>query len=51
MPFRWPDLRHDLALAKEVVKSRPEKQSDWQKIAEGLSDLFGTWSPDIPVDL
>ncbi|CAB4008454.1 Hypothetical predicted protein, partial [Paramuricea clavata] len=51
MPFRWPDLRHNLALANKVIKSRPEKPSDWQKIAEGLSGLFGTWSPDIPVDL
>ena len=44
MPFRWPEMKHDLALVKEVAKTWPEKPTDWDKLAEGLSTLFSSWS-------
>lgn len=43
-PFRWPEVRHDIALAKEVVQNAPEKPTDWEKIAETLSNLFTSWT-------
>ena len=34
MPFRWPETKHDLALAKEVAKTMPEKSTEWDQIGE-----------------
>ena len=44
MPFRWPETKHDLALAKEVAKTMPEKPTEWDQIGEDLSALFSSWS-------
>ena len=38
--FRWPELQHDLSLAKEVTSRRPSKPADWEVIAETLSADF-----------
>ena len=40
MAFRWPSVKDDIALATEVATERPEKPSEWDKIAESLSELF-----------
>ena len=40
--FRWPDTNHDIALAKEVVSSRPTKPLDWDLIASNLNMAFST---------
>jgi len=32
-PFRRPETRHDLALAKEVAQYMPEKPQEWEDIA------------------
>lgn len=40
--FRWPNIYHDLSLAKDVYSVRPEKASDWDIIAAKLSALFST---------
>ena len=42
MAFRWPSMFHDIALATEVARDRPEKPCEWDKIAESLSQLFST---------
>ena len=41
-PFRWPECRHDIALAKEVVANRPYRPLDWESIAEALGGHFST---------
>ena len=33
-PFRWPDVKHDLALAKEVAKYCPETPQEWVEVAK-----------------
>ena len=33
MAFRWPSVFHDIALATEVARDRPEKPCEWDKIA------------------
>lgn len=38
--FRWPLLYHDIALAREVFSSRPDKPHDWELIAANLSAYF-----------
>ena len=38
--FRWPEVKHDIALAKEVASTRPSKPSDWERIAGALSSTF-----------
>ena len=38
--FRWPEVWHDLALAREVAAHRPKKPSDWTEIAERLNCAF-----------
>ncbi|KAK3746109.1 hypothetical protein QZH41_015522 [Actinostola sp. cb2023] len=42
MAFRWPSTKHDIALATEVARARPEKPSEWDKLAEPLSKPFST---------
>ena len=42
MAFRWPSVFHDIALATEVARDRPEKPCEGDKIAESLSQLFST---------
>jgi hypothetical protein len=39
-PFRWPEIRHDVCLAKEVATRMPVKKEDWQTIACILSEAF-----------
>ena len=39
-PFRWPDVKHELALAKEVAKYFPEKPQEWDEVAKILSKAF-----------
>ena len=41
-PFRWPGCCHDIALAKEVVSTRPKRPMDWDSIAETLAGRFST---------
>ena len=48
-PFRWPLLRQDVMLATEVVARRPIKPSDWETIAQVLTNEFKT--EDKPVQL
>ena len=40
--FRWPQLYHDVSLAKEVIPLRPKNASDWECIAVKLSFLFSS---------
>ena len=47
--FWWPELSHDVALAKEVVSHRPSKAQDWEAIAQTLSTSFSTANK--PVEL
>ena len=47
--FRWPELRNDVALAREVASARPTKSADWEKIAGSLSAQFST--EEKPVEL
>ena len=35
--FRWPETKHDMALAIEVVGRRPKHPEDWDGIAATLS--------------
>ena len=37
--FRW-EIKHDLALATEVVSKRPDKPADWIALAEALCNAF-----------
>ena len=48
-PFRWPDTKHDIALAKEVAAAKPTTSQDWEIIATTLGTLFST--EDKPVAL
>ena len=41
-PFRWPEARHELALAKEVAQHNPEKPDEWEAVARRLSKAFST---------
>lgn len=46
--FGWPELRNDVALAREVASTRPTKSADWE-ITGILSAQFST--KEKPVDL
>ena len=48
-PFRWPDTKHDIALAQEVAAAKPTSSQDWEIIAATLGTLFST--KDKPVEL
>ena len=48
-PFRWPDTKHDIALAKEVAAAKSTGSQDWQIIAATLGTLIST--KDKPVEL
>jgi hypothetical protein len=48
-PFRWPDRKHDIALAQEVAAAKQVGSQDWEIIATRLSTLFST--EDKPVEL
>lgn len=41
-PFRLPERRYDLALAKDVAQYMPEKPQEREDIAKRLSDAFST---------
>ena len=41
-PFRWPEARHELALAREVARLNPEKPDEWEAIARRLGEAFST---------
>ncbi|XP_044167220.1 uncharacterized protein LOC122951267 [Acropora millepora] len=41
-PFRWPEARHELALAKEVAQHSPEKPDEWDAVAKRLGKAFST---------
>ena len=47
--FRWPDIYHDISLAKEVIPKSPKKAEDWESIATCLNLAFST--EDKPVYL
>ena len=40
LSFQWPERRHDLDLAKEVVACHPSKSLDEEGIAARLSKKF-----------
>ena len=46
-PFRWPEARHELALAKEVARRNPEKPYEWEAVARRLGKAFSTASYNI----
>ena len=48
-PFRWSSIENDIALAREVAASRPEKPNDWDEISTRLSEHFST--DEKPVEL
>lgn len=48
-PFRWPDVKHDIALAKEVAAAKPDSPQDWEFVATTLGTSFST--KDKPVVL
>ena len=39
-PFRLPEGKHELALAREVAKYFPEKPQEWDEVAKTLSKAF-----------
>ncbi|KAK3732011.1 hypothetical protein QZH41_016892, partial [Actinostola sp. cb2023] len=39
-PFRWPQMKQDLALAKEVASKKTTKPADWDEIANSLGKAF-----------
>ena len=41
-PFRWPEARHELALAKEVAQHSPENPDEWDAVAKRLGKAFST---------
>lgn len=41
-PFCWPRIENEIALAREVASSRPEKPTDGDEIATRLSEHFST---------
>jgi len=41
-PFRWPESKHELALAREVAKYFPEKPQEWNEVAKTLSKTFSS---------
>lgn len=43
-PFRWPEARHELVLAREVAQHTPEKPDEWEAIARRLKKAFSTGS-------
>ena len=47
--FRWPELVHDISLAREVADRRPSNSAGWDAIADLLSPMFTT--PSKPVML
>ena len=42
--FCWPEVQHDVFLAREVAAKRPTKPSEWETIADVLSTTFTTSS-------
>ena len=49
LQIRWPEMKYDDALTKDVASVRPNKPSDWEGIAGVLSAAFPT--DDKPVAL
>ena len=47
VPFRWPEARHDIALATEGTACNPVKPSDWENFAARLCALFSTESTKV----
>lgn len=43
-PFRWPEVRHDLALATEVAKCFTERPQEWEDLAKRQGQAFSTES-------
>ena len=35
-PFRWPEMKHEVALVEEVAKYFPEKTQEWDEVTEIL---------------
>ena len=48
-PFRWPSLRNDLALAKEVAARKPKNPNEWDEIANVLSHTFSTTDKEVEI--
>lgn len=45
--FRWPENKHDIALATEVAAFSPVKPKDWETLAARLSKMFTTESTNV----
>ncbi|CAH3124425.1 unnamed protein product [Pocillopora meandrina] len=41
-PFRWPSLKNDIALAKEVASKKPQTHQEWDELATILSEVFSS---------
>ena len=41
-PFRWPSLKNDIALAKEVASRKPQTHQEWDELATILSEVFSS---------
>ena len=48
-PFRWPSIKHDLALATEVAARNPEVPDDWAHIAVELSEAFSIAGKEVKI--
>ena len=38
--FRWPEIQHDISLAKEFIFKCPKRVTDWDLIASTLNEAF-----------
>lgn len=48
-PFWWPELKHEVALAKEVARCFPEKPQEWDEVAKTLSKAFSSDGKQVEV--
>ena len=48
-PFRWLEMKHELALAKELAKYFPEQPHEWDEVAKTLSKALSTNNKQVEV--
>lgn len=39
---RWPSLKNDIALAKEVASRKPQTHQEWDELATILREVFSS---------
>ena len=49
-PFRWPSLKNDIALAKEVASRKPQTHQELDEIATVLSEVFSSVSNRVELE-